>query len=108
MIQKHPILRLLSLGLLLSTAGLVGCNGVPIPGNLDDIIDIIDNGNDNGNANDNDNGNGGQTAPRVSFQTYATNTGGASGMALRPSDGALFAVSADGLFGPPSTRAMIS
>ena len=39
MIQKHPVLRLLSLGLLLSTAGLVGCDGVPI-----DLGDIIDNG----------------------------------------------------------------
>ena len=100
MIQKHPVLRLLSLGLLLSTAGLVGCDGVPI--DLGDIIDIIDNGNDNGNANTNDNGNDGQTAPRVSFQTYATNTGGASGMALHPETGELFAVNTDGLFGPIS------
>lgn len=100
MIQKHPILRLLSLGLLLSTAGLVGCNGLPIP--IDDIIDLIDNSNDNGNANANDNGNGGQTAPRVSFQTYATNTGGASGMALHPGTGELYAVNRDGLFGPIS------
>ena len=88
MIQKHPILRLLSLGLLLSTAGLLGCNGVPIP--IDDIIDILDNGDD------------GQTAPRVSFQTYATNTGGASGMALHPGTGELYAVNRDGLFGPIS------
>ena len=94
MIQKHPILRLLSLGLLLSSAGLIGCNGVPLP--IDDIIDIIDNGNEN------DNGNDGQTAPRVSFQTYATNTGGASGMALRPGTGELYAVNGDGLFGPIS------
>ena len=101
MIQNHRILRLLSLGLLPSTVGLVGCNGVPIP--VGDIIgDILDNSNDNGNANDNDNGNDGQTAPRVSFQTFATNTGGASGMALHPGTGELFAVSADGLFGPIS------
>ena len=90
------------LGLLLSTAGLIGCNGVPIPDDLGDLMDIIDNGNANANDNGNDDGNDGQTAPRVSFQTYATNTGGASGMALRPSDGAVFAVSADGLFGPIS------
>ena len=90
------------MGLLLSTAGLIGCNGVPIPDDLGDLMDIIDNGNANANDNGNDDGNDGQTAPRVSFQTFATNTGGASGMALRPSDGAVFAVSADGLFGPIS------
>lgn len=32
--------------------------------------------------------------------TYATNTNSASGIAIRPSDGALFAVNRDGLFGP--------
>ncbi len=100
MIQNHPVLRLLSLGLLLSTVGLVGCDGVPV--DFGDLGGLINNGNDNGNAdaNDNENGNDGQTAPRVSFQPYATNTGGASGMALHPETGELYAVSASGLFGP--------
>ena len=77
MIQKHPILRLLTLVLLLSAAGLLGCNGVPIPVDLGDLGDIL-NGNANVNGNANDNGNDGQAAPRVSFQPYATNTGGAT------------------------------
>lgn len=71
-----------------------GCDNVSIP-NLDDIIpDDITNGNDNGN------GNGDETPSTIEIQDFATNTGGGGGLALRPSDGALFLVSAEGLYGP--------
>ena len=36
----------------------------------------------------------------ASLTNYATNTGGASGLAFRPSDGAMFIVNQEGLFGP--------
>lgn len=62
----------------------VGCDGVTIPGDL------------LGNVNGNDN----STADRVQTSVYASNTGGASGLAIRPSDGAVFAVRGDGLYGP--------
>lgn len=44
--------------------------------------------------------NGGDQTEVLQPTVYATNTNGASGLAIRPSDGALFAVNADGLFGP--------
>lgn len=40
-----------------------------------------------------------ETEP-LQLEAYATNTGGATGIALRPADGALFLVNAAGLFGP--------
>ena len=43
---------------------------------------------------------GGEPAAQADLSVYATNTDGASGIALRPSDGALFAVNSTGLFGP--------
>ncbi len=46
-----------------------------------------------------DGGNAGQTET-LQAVTYVSNTGGASGIAIRPSDGALFAVNGTGLFGP--------
>lgn len=75
---------------------LAGCAGVPIPG-LDDVLNM--NGNTNGNTNSNTNDN---SSPSASYEldVFATNTGGATGIALRPGDGALFAVNTDGLFGP--------
>jgi hypothetical protein len=73
----------------LPLALLAGCAGVPIP-DLDDII----------NGNDNANDNGGPPPAAVELTDFATSTEGASGLAVRPSDGALFAVNADGLFGP--------
>lgn len=77
---------------------LAGCPGVSLP-DIDDVLNMNGNANGNSNANGNDNDNG---APSVSYEldVFATNTGGATGIALRPSDGALFAVNADGLFGP--------
>ena len=69
---------------LLTTLVMLGCNGVTLP--IDDLL----------------NGGGDVAGPAetVELIAYASNTGGASGIALRPSDGALFAVSMDGLFGP--------
>lgn len=66
------------------TVPMLGCGTVPA-GIIGDIL----NGNDNQAIGD-----------LVELGVYATNTGGASGIALRPSDGALFAVNKDGLFGP--------
>ncbi|MBN2560646.1 MAG: hypothetical protein JXQ75_06925 [Phycisphaerae bacterium] len=43
-------------------------------------------------------GDGGE--PLATLETFATNTGGGSGIALRPSDGALYMVNSTGLFGP--------
>ena len=68
-----------------------GC-AIPVP-------DGSDNTNTNGNANTNDNDNGTAADP-VELFVYASNTGGATGLSLRPSDGAVFAVNVDGLFGP--------
>lgn len=65
-----------------------GCDAVPVGAIADLIPDL--NGDD-----------GGANGPALAeLDTYATNTGGASGLALRPSDGALFAVNGVGLFGP--------
>ncbi len=44
----------------------------------------------------------------VTLDEFATNTGGASAIALRPSDGALFLVNSDGLFGPITNGADVS
>ena len=55
-----------------------------------------------GNGGNGGNGDGEAPPDTLRLVTYATNTNGASGIALRPSDGALFAVSRDGLFGPIS------
>ncbi len=49
-----------------------------------------------------DTGNGDEPVALLAIETYATNTGGANGMAVRPSDGALFIASPSGIFGPIS------
>ncbi len=82
---------------------LTGCDGVDLNlGDVRDIIDIIDNGNanDNGSGNDNSNVPESVVFANVELTTFATNTGGASGMAVRPSDGAVFVVNSGGLYGP--------
>ncbi len=71
-----------------------GCDEFTIP-DFDDVL----NGNENVSDNDNDNTGGGAT-DTVEFEVVATNTAGATGIALRPSDGALFAVNSTGLYGP--------
>lgn len=44
----------------------------------------------------------------AAIDVFASNTAGASGMAIRPSDGALFIVNSDGLFGPVERGADVS
>lgn len=46
------------------------------------------------------NGDGSGVTALLQLAAYATNTDGASGMAVRPSDGALFVANPKGLFGP--------
>lgn len=70
--------------------------------------DILGNQNDNGAPGGNENDNDGGQPSSVTLTTYASNTGGISGIALRPADGALFGVNADGLFGPIEEGADIS
>jgi len=77
----------------------LGCDAVP-PGIIDDIL----NGNGNGNDNDNDN----VSVDLVELQVYATNTKEASGLALHPTTGEVYAVNEDGLFGPISQGANLS
>jgi hypothetical protein len=72
-------------------AVLAGCEGGGLPGGGGGFL----NTNDNGQANDNTSAGGGLT-----LEMLATNTGGASGLAVRPADGALFLVNTNGLFGP--------
>lgn len=68
---------------------LLVCLGITCPGTV-------------GPPDTGDPGHGGNAAQTETLQAIAhvTNTGGASGIALRPSDGALFAVNSTGLFGP--------
>src|SRR5205823_2905513 len=40
------------------------------------------------------------TVVRIALADFVTNTAGASGLAVRPSDGALFTVNDNGIFGP--------
>lgn len=89
---------LLTLLLITALAGIAGCaGGIAIP----DIGGILDmNGNDNGNDSDNGNNDDPPMPDPVSLTIVAENTNGASGLAIRPSDGALFTVNADGLLGP--------
>jgi len=47
-----------------------------------------------------DDGDNGDVTVAVKLRDFATGTNGASGLAIRPSDGALFLMNADGLFGP--------
>ncbi|MCK4659482.1 MAG: hypothetical protein KAV82_08170 [Phycisphaerae bacterium] len=81
----------LLVGAFLGIVPLVGCDSVPV-GDIVDIIDVID-GVDgvDGVIPDED---------LFEFEVFATNTGGASGFALRPSDNAVFILNKDGLFGP--------
>jgi hypothetical protein len=72
----------------------LGCT-VTLP---DDIFGNA-NGNSNANANTNDN-DGGGGPDLFELTVYASNTGELTGLALRPADGALFGVNANGLFGP--------
>ncbi len=77
--------------LLLAMVAMVGCDSVSIGGGGSLLVE-----NDNVNVNEN-------TADEpdvVELVVYASNTGGATGIALRPDDGELFLVNADGLFGP--------
>lgn len=68
----------------------LGCPGVMIPDLGDFIPDLPDLP-----------GGDPMTDPNAaSLSVYATNTGGASAIAQRPSDGAIFIVNASGLFGP--------
>ncbi len=53
-----------------------------------------------GACNDNDNDNGTIDVDNVELSEFATNTNRATAIALRPSDGALFLINPDGLFGP--------
>ena len=86
--------------------GMMGCDGVS-PSDVGQIIDIIDNGNDNSIIDDivdiidNGNDNADDTPiPTVALSVFATNTGGASGIAWNPIDDALYAVNEEGLYGP--------
>lgn len=100
--MKNAIARKRTLTVIAATLLVVsgiGCNGVPVDGIIDDILNQNGNANDNANDNTNDNGATGNQ-PRVQLDAFATNTNHASGLALRPSDGALFTVNVDGLFGP--------
>lgn len=96
--------RFVSVCMCLSLAAIVGCDGAPIlipDGILDDLPDdISDIVPDICDFIDCPDGGIDSVVDRVTLRTYATNTGEASGMAWRPSDGAVFIVSKDGLFGP--------
>ncbi len=91
--------RVDQLSLVFGVALLFGVCGCPV--NIPDIPNFNDNtndnGNDNGNDNTNDNGDGFQN---VELTVYATNTGGAGGMAVNPVDGEVYIVNSDGIFGP--------
>ncbi|MBI4716684.1 MAG: hypothetical protein HY763_02685 [Planctomycetes bacterium] len=107
-------------GLVLLTLAGAGCTaggGAVLPG-IDDILDGIDGSDDGAGGGDDDGAgtdgtadgtdDGGAAPPPVALTTFATGTGGATGLALRPSDGALFAVNAQGLFGPIGQGADLS
>jgi|GEM_PF-2183125 len=89
-----PAIRFLSVCICMFVGAIAGCDGVTlpdfIPDGIPDICDFIDCPDGGFDA----------VVDRATLRTYATNTGGASGMAWRPSDGALFIVNKDGLFGP--------
>lgn len=70
-----------------------GCGSIPA-----NIIDDILNSNENDNV----------TVDLVRLDLFATNTNGASGMALDPSNGDLYVVNEDGLFGPLEDGADLS
>lgn len=93
----------ISLFTLLTTAAAVGVLGCPGGIEIPDLDDIL-NGNANSNDNTDDDGDDDDGAPPtpdpVSLTVVAENTAGASGLALRPSDGALFTVNAEGILGP--------
>lgn len=96
----------LSLLGIVALIGAAGCGGA-VPGGVGGLVDdIIDNGNDNGNgndndnsANDNDNDNGEPAGPTASLTVIANNTNGAGGLAFA-TNGDLYMVNQDGLFGP--------
>lgn len=80
--------RYLTGAMLAALAATAGCDGIAVSGGGQSLL--IDNVNEN-------------VAPEpdpIELEVIATNTGGATGIALRPADGALFLVNADGLFGP--------
>ncbi len=95
-------------------AAMSGCGAAGAAGGggggqaiIDEIIDGSmdnDNGGGGGDGGDADAG-GGES---LALEVVVENTGGATGIALRPSDGALFAVNSDGLFGPLETGADLS
>ncbi|MFQ5462633.1 MAG: hypothetical protein ACE5E5_08410 [Phycisphaerae bacterium] len=88
---------------LLGVGVLVLFTGCDTPNlNLDDLGNLIG---DLGGG-----GTGGSiTEPNdAAIEVYASNTGGASGMAIRPSDGEIFIVNPDGLFGPIARGADVS
>jgi hypothetical protein len=101
MVDSRTSLGLLS-SVILGTALIAGCSS-GAGGGIGDLFNVNDNatGGDNVNANT-------PGGPLLGLETVATETGGASGMALRPSDGALFAVNPDGLFGPIAEGADLS
>jgi hypothetical protein len=93
------------------TIGLAGCDaaGAAAGGGaaalLDDLAGGGGGGTDGEDDDDGGGGGGGEEAggegDPIEITVFATNTGtDASGIALRPSDQALFLLSADGLFGP--------
>jgi len=98
-VHSAKAIAILCFSPILLISALAGCDGVDLNlGDVRDIIDILDNA--NSNANDN------STTPEpvvfanAELTSFASNTGGASGMAVRPSDGAVFVVSSKGIFGP--------
>ena len=84
--------RYLTGAMLAALAATAGCDGVAVTGGGQSLLDGIVNGNLNENVS--------QEPDPIELEVIATNTGEATGIALRPADGALFLVNAEGLFGP--------
>jgi len=89
-------LRLLTLSVFMFGAMLAGCDGIP----QIDIDDLIPTPTPTPTPTASPGGDGTETGDSLETVVFASNTGGASGIALRPSDGALFLVNSEGLFGP--------
>jgi hypothetical protein len=83
------------LATLICICGMIGCDAVPLDQLPDSLDDLIDNNNDQSGTD--------EVELFAEVSVLARNTGGASGIALRPADGALFYANATGIYGPVST-----
>lgn len=112
--RRWIVLGIFTIGLSSMLGAVAGCGAAAAVGGgggqaiIDGIIDgtMDGDGAGDGNGDGVDGGAGGEAA--LALDLVASNTGGATGIALRPSDGALFLVNSGGLFGPLETGADVS